>query len=136
MLLAGMGRLHRDVERMGLDHGAVADKVIAFRAEREPVHPAAEARELDGSTHFAGRHGLAVPIGIEMELWRHAGLEDGDLESEITAAQQAAAVRATLVVRRLGRLAVPAGRAVLVGRVMAATPGEQRDEREGDSKGM
>ena len=71
-----------------------------------------------------------------MELRRHAGLEDGDLEREVAVAQQAAAVRATFELR--GRVcSVRASRLVDVSVFLRATRSEQQcDGRKGQNESV
>ena len=75
---------------------------------------------------WLGSTGLAVQVGIDVQLRRHARLEHRDLEREIAIAQQTAVVRTTLEIGRRGAgLAGGCG-----GRLRFGHAGGKRDRRE------
>lgn len=79
---------------MRLAHPAVADQMIPARSRGETRRLAAQAHQIDTQRHILRSERLATAIGIDPELGRYAGLEDGYLKRQVASAQQLPAMRA------------------------------------------
>src|SRR5688500_15430463 len=127
MLFARMPSAHVHIEGMRFDDRATPHQVVLLRLETKGVDLAIQALERDAGAHARSGKRFVVLVGVEPELRRHAGFEDGDFECEVAITQHAAAVRATLELGGGGGVAMLAfgarrGRAVSAGR--------QQSERE------
>ena len=99
---------------MRLEDDAVAAQEIPLPREVEALHTAAEPAEFDGHVDAVRVDGHVVAVGIDAKLRRNAGLEEGDLQREISVAEHPAVVRSALeIICGCMRVAVAAGRGQL-----------------------
>ena len=103
--------------------------MVIVRGEREAIDLAIETVQLDRCLHRARIQRLAALVGVQAVLRRHAVLEDGDLEREVSLAQQSPVVRSAFeFAGRGGRVAAFGGVMPAVG----AAGGQQQGEDQGE----
>ena len=99
MVAAGMARDDRDVERVRLFDDVGTAQEVVLRRELDAIDAAAEPRELDRQRDVRGCERSAVRGCPRVELGRHSGFEDRELEREVAVDEQPSAVRAALLFR-------------------------------------